>query len=98
MIGDVVFTTPIPPALKRAIPDAHLTYLVEPEAEPVVRGNPHLDAVIVAPRPKGLSRLTADLALALRLRRLGFDITIDLHGGPRSSLLAFGSGATERIG
>ena len=48
LIGDVVFTTPIPRALKRAFPAARITYLVEPAAAPVVSGNPHLDEVIVA--------------------------------------------------
>ena len=47
LIGDVVFTTPIPRALKRAFPDARLTYLVEAEAAPVVAGNPHIDELIV---------------------------------------------------
>ena len=37
-------------------PDAHLTYLVEPAAAPVVVDNPHLDEVIVAPRARGLAR------------------------------------------
>ena len=54
LIGDVVFTTPIPRALKRAFPDSHVAYLVEPQAAPVVAGNPHLDEVIVAPRPQGI--------------------------------------------
>ena len=37
LIGDVVLTTPLLRALKRTYPDAQLTYLVEPEAAPVVR-------------------------------------------------------------
>ena len=49
-IGDVVFTTPAIRALRRRFPDAHLTYIVEPAAAPVVAGNPHLNEVIVAPR------------------------------------------------
>ena len=36
LIGDVVFTTPAIGAIKRRFPDAHLTYLVEPAAAPVV--------------------------------------------------------------
>ena len=98
LIGDVVFTTPIPRALKRAFPGSHLTYLVEPAAEAVVRGNPHLDEVIVAPRPRGLARLGADLRLARRLRRARYDLVIDLHGGPRSAWLALATGAPKRIG
>jgi ADP-heptose:LPS heptosyltransferase len=98
LIGDVVFTTPIPRALKRAFPESHLTYLVEPPAAPIVRGNPHLDDVIVAPRPRGVARLVADLTLARRLRRARYDLVIDLHGGPRSGWLALATGAPERIG
>jgi lipopolysaccharide heptosyltransferase II len=98
LIGDVVFTTPIPRALKRAFPGARLTYLVEAAAAPVVAGNPHLDGIIVVGRPRGLARIVADVQLAVRLRRAAFDLVIDLHGGPRSSWLARATGAPERIG
>ena len=54
LIGDVVFTTPLLRALRRHYPDAHLTYVVEPAAAPVVRGNPHLNELIVAPKRRGL--------------------------------------------
>ena len=98
LIGDVVFTTPLLRALKRAFPDAHLTYLVEPQALAVVQGNPHLDQVIVAPRRTGLSRIVDDLRLARRLRRERYDLVLDLHGGPRSAWLAWLSRAPVRIG
>src|SRR4051794_33989934 len=98
LIGDVVFTTPAIRALRRTYPDAHLTYLVEPHAAPVVINNPHLDQVIVAPRQRGARRLLDDLSLARRLRRERFDVAIDLHGGPRSAWLTWASGARERIG
>jgi ADP-heptose:LPS heptosyltransferase len=98
LIGDVVFTTPLPRALKRAFPGAHVSYLVEDAAAPVVRGNPHLDEVMVVGRPRGLGRIAADLELAVRLRRRRFDVVLDLHGGPRSSWLALATGAPQRIG
>lgn len=98
LIGDVVLTTPIPRALKRVFPGARLTYLVEEAASPVVRGNPHLDEVIVVSKPSGLARIAADVALARRLRRARYDLVIDMHGGPRSSWLAWASGAPQRIG
>ncbi len=68
-IGDVVFTTPAIHALRQRFPDAHLSYLVEPAAAPVVAGNPHLDEVIVAPRaPRRRAGWLGDLALGRRLR------------------------------
>ena len=98
LIGDVVFTTPIPRALKRVFPDAHLTYLVEPAAAPVVTGNPSVDDVMIVPRRRGAQRIVDDMRLAWNLRRRRFDLVIDLHGGPRSSWLAFATGAPQRIG
>ena len=52
-IGDVAFTTPAIHALRTTFPEAHLTYIVEPAAAPVVARNPHLDNLIVAPRQRG---------------------------------------------
>jgi lipopolysaccharide heptosyltransferase II len=98
LIGDVVFTTPAIRALRRRYPDARLSYIVEPDAAPIVRGNPHLDEVIVAVSPRAPGRLRADLALIRQLRRAKFDMAIDFHGGPRSSLLTWASGAPTRIG
>lgn len=98
LIGDVVFTTPAIRALRRHYREARLTYLVEPEAEPVVRGNPHLDEVIVASSPRAKGRSVADVRLARALRARKFDLAIDFHGGPRSSWLTLASGARDRIG
>jgi lipopolysaccharide heptosyltransferase II len=97
-IGDVVFTTPAVAALRRQYPDAHLTYLVEPAAAPIVAGNPHLDEVMVTPRRGGIAGLLADISLGWRLRRAQYDLAIDFHGGPRASLLTLMSGAPRRIG
>jgi lipopolysaccharide heptosyltransferase II len=97
-IGDVVFTTPAVHALRQRFPDAHLSYLVEPAAAPIVIHNPHLNQVIVAPRARGVRGLLDDLALARRLRAERYDLAIDFHGGPRASLLTWLSGAPERVG
>jgi lipopolysaccharide heptosyltransferase II len=98
LIGDVAFTTPLLGALRRRYPEAHLAYVVEPAAEPVLRGNRHLNEIIVAPKRSGLARLRDDLLLARRLRRQRYDVAIDLHGGPRSAWLTWASGAPVRIG
>jgi ADP-heptose:LPS heptosyltransferase len=97
-IGDVVFTTPAIRALRRRFPSAHLAYLVEPPAAPVVQHNPHLNEVIVAPRLRVLRGVMADVALGRRLQAAHYDIAIDFHGGPRASLLTWLSGAPVRLG
>ena len=98
LIGDVVFTTPAVTALRRRHPHARITYLVEAPAEPVVRHHPAIDEIILVERPRGIARLRYDLHLARRLRAEKFDLVIDFHGGPRSALLAWATGAPERIG
>jgi len=94
----VVFTTPAVHALRRRFPAAHLAYIVEPAAAPVVINNPHLDDVIIAPGARGVRGLPGDLALGRRLRAARYDLAIDFHGGPRASLLTWLSGAPVRIG
>lgn len=98
LIGDVVFTTPAVRALRRARPDAHLTYVVEQAAAPVVSTLPELDRVITVAHTRGWRRLADDLRLARRLRAERFDLVLDFHGGPRSAWLARASGAPARVG
>jgi ADP-heptose:LPS heptosyltransferase len=98
VVGDVVFTTPVIRAVRRAMPDARLTYLVEPAASAVVAHNPHLDEVMVRAAPHGPARLLADWQLAAELRRRHFDVVADFHGGPRAGWLTLASGARRRIG
>jgi len=97
-IGDVVFTTPALRPLRQRFADAHLTYLVEPAAAAVVAHNPHINDVIVAPRRGGVRGALADGALIRRIRATRYDLAIDFHGGPRSSLIAWLSGAPVRVG
>jgi lipopolysaccharide heptosyltransferase II len=98
LIGDVVFTTPITHALRRQFPSAHLAYLVEPLAAPIVSGDPSLSEVIVVPHRRGWRRVVDDVRIARELRRRRFDVAIDLHGGPRSAWLAWASRAPVRVG
>lgn len=98
LIGDVAFTTPILRALRRRFPDAHIAYVVEPSAAPVIAGNPHVNELLVIPKRSGIARLRDDFAMAQRLRRGRFDIALDLHGGPRAGFLTWASRAPMRIG
>jgi lipopolysaccharide heptosyltransferase II len=98
LIGDVVFTTPVIGALRRRYPDAHLTYLVEHAAAPVVSSHPGLDVVRQVSHSRGWQRVRDDLALARELRAARFDVAIDLHGGPRSGWLTWASRAPVRVG
>src|SRR5688572_30938053 len=84
-IGDVIVTTPVSRALREALPDAYLAWVVEPRAKDVLAGNPYLDEVIVWDRPKGsLSpRVMAEIHGTLKPKR--FDWAIDCQGNLRSA-------------
>jgi ADP-heptose:LPS heptosyltransferase len=98
LIGDVVFTTPAIRALRRRFPGAHLTYLVEHGAAPVVSSNPHLSEIIAIPHRRGWQRVVDDMGLAKRLRGERYDVVIDFHGGPRSAWLTWVTRAPVRVG
>jgi predicted lipopolysaccharide heptosyltransferase III len=98
LIGDVIFTTPLIRELRRRYADAEIVYLVERGAAPIVRGNPHVNEVIVVDHTRGWRRVRDDLRLACTLRRARFDAAIDLHGGPRSAWLTWATRAPVRVG
>ncbi len=94
-IGDIILTTPAVSALKRAFPKAPLTFIVEKPFSRLVEGNPALERVIaIDPR---LS-IRGTLGLIRRIRREHYDAILDFHGGPRTSLWTFLSGAKVKVG
>jgi heptosyltransferase I len=97
-IGDVIVTTPVARALREALPDAHLAWVVEPRARDVLVGNPYLDELIVWDRPKGALSPANMWSLYQALRPHRFDVAIDFQGLLRSALAARLSGAGTTIG
>ncbi len=106
-IGDIVFASPLIAALRRAYPQAHLAWLAQPECEPLLRYHPDLDQVILWPRGEWQAlwreRRWRELggrvrAFRAELRRQRFDLVLDLQGLLKSGLLAWLSGARERVG
>ena len=44
-LGDLLLTTPVATALKKAIPDCHITYMIRPFLQDVIQNNPNIDAI-----------------------------------------------------
>ena len=106
-IGDIVFASPLIAALRRAYPQAHIAWLVQPECAPLLRHHPDLDQIITWPLAEWKAlwreRRWGDLwrrarALRTELRGQGFDWVIDLQGLLKSGLPAWLTGARVRIG
>lgn len=97
-IGDVVVTTPVSRALREALPEASLTWVVEARARGVLEGNPYLDELVSWDRPKGTLPIGSLLALGRELRTRSFDWAVDFQGNLRSALVARFAGARQVVG
>jgi heptosyltransferase-1 len=105
-IGDVAMASGILPALRSRWPNAHLAWLVEPAAAPLLAHNPRLDELIVWPRDEWARLWKARRVLTLlrrlvefrhRLRAARFDLVLDLQGLLKSAMWGWLSGAPRRI-
>ncbi|HEY2894563.1 MAG TPA: glycosyltransferase family 9 protein [Pirellulales bacterium] len=96
-IGDVLHGLPVLVALREALPDAYLAWVVEGRSSELLRNHSSLDEVISVPRG-WLKKPSAVWNLRRRLRAEGFDIAIDVQGLTKSAVAAWLSGAPRRIG
>lgn len=105
-VGDVVRTLPAASSLRRALPDAHLAWLVEPASASLLEGQPWIDEVLEFPRPALRQSLVGlrpgPLAsearrFVRRLRAARFDLVVDFHAILKSGVLARLSGAPRRV-
>ena len=107
-LGDVLHALPVARALRRALPGAHLTWVVEAREYAILRDHPDLDAVVPVDtrlwrrlvwRPSGAREVLSKVGrLRERIRRASFDVAIDLQGLLKSGLLTAYTGAPVRIG
>lgn len=95
-IGDVLLSVPAVKAVKQVFPEAEISYLLNDETAQMIEGLPYVNEVLRLNRGRGF---LSQLSLLVRLRRKGFDMTIDLSGGgDRGALWSFLTGARYRIG
>ncbi|HMG34493.1 MAG TPA: glycosyltransferase family 9 protein [Blastocatellia bacterium] len=102
-IGDVVHALPAVSLIRRELPNAEISWIVERRASDVLVGSPVIDDLIVIDsrswRAQPFSPATIEDYKSCR-RRLGtgFDVAIDFQGLLKSGIVASFSGATRRIG
>ncbi len=95
-IGDVLHALPVLCALRDALPQAHLAWMVEGRGADLLQGHPALDELI-AVRRRWLKSPRAVLDVWRRVHGR-FDITIDVQGLSKSAVAARLTGARQRIG
>ncbi|MBU2539059.1 MAG: glycosyltransferase family 9 protein [Proteobacteria bacterium] len=99
-IGDVVLTLPCVRALREAYPHARINVVAWDKASELLEDCPWLDQVIaVTKRSRSLwEELRFQVIFFRSLRRLQCDLAIDLRTGTRGAIMAFLSGASQRVG
>lgn len=107
-IGDVVHALPAVAAIKRTLPDARISWVVERRASAMLKGSPVIDDLIEIDtrawraallRGATIKEVRARLAHIRGLDAGGdTDIAIDFQGLIKSGLVAKATGAPRRIG
>jgi lipopolysaccharide heptosyltransferase II len=85
-IGDVLFSTPVVSALKKKFPGCYLGYICNRQSAPILENNPDIDRLFFFSRGdfKKIKKqsfwayLTALIKAFFELRRLKFDLVVDL--------------------
>src|SRR6202521_4343194 len=103
-IGDIVHTLPALAAMRRALPNAEISWVVERRAAEILRDNPLLDRLIEVDT-KALRRglvsgetLRAPRRQLRQLRASAFDLALDFQGLIKSASIARLSGARRVFG
>ena len=93
-LGDIVHALPSAASLRDAFPAARIDWAVESKWERLLVGNPDLSNVIVASR----SSMGGFASTFRGIRAAKYSCVIDFQALYKSALLAFATGAPERIG
>lgn len=105
-LGDVAMASGLIPAVRSVWPHAHIAWLSEPAAAPLLRANPRLDELLIWDRPAWRrlwkERQFAALWKAWRefrrqLRTGRYDLVIDAQGLLKSGLCAWWTRAPRRV-
>ena len=100
-IGDVIHALPVSYAIKETYPDAHITWVVEPPAKPLLENNPYIDEILVFEKKKfksvsGFFKNYGPFREQLCKRK--YDIALDLQGLGKSAAIVLSSGAKKCYG
>lgn len=99
-MGDIVHTLPAVALLREAQPRAEITWVINPELAPLLRGNPDVNHVHFLPGGYlgGLGAAQSLLRWLKKTREIRSDLVLDFQGLRRGAILAKISGAKEVCG
>lgn len=88
MIGDVVIATAVLRTMRKNFPGARITFVTGGAAGEILLNNPDIDDLMIYGSRSFSEMLTC----------VGYDLTINLDGGPESEMICFLSRARYRVG
>jgi heptosyltransferase-1 len=99
-LGDIVHTLPAVALIREAHPRAKITWVINPEFAPLLRGNSDVDHVHIFPRGdfQGLGAPGGFFSWLKQTKKIQPDIALDFQGLLRSAIIAKASGAKEVFG
>lgn len=95
--GDVILATPTLRMIRERYPHASISFLVDKQWAPLISSSPRVNEIILLMRKK-LWHPFYLLRLAKKLRREGFDISVDLQNSKWTHWIAFLAGIGQRYG
>ena len=96
-LGDIIHALPSLYVLRKAYPDARITWAVHPAFAGILPGKPWIDEVYLVDR-KRIKQLSYWKEIRKDLHAHHFDLVIDLQMIAKSGLISFLSGGKKKIG
>ena len=97
-IGDIILLTPTLRLLKEWRPDLRISVMIESRFRDLLEGNPAVEEILTPGEGSGVRKLLWRMALVRELRRRGFSLCVNLHGGPTSRFFLRWRAAPWRVG
>lgn len=105
-VGDVIFTTSVVWALKKAYPDSFIAYLCNYQVEPILKNNPHIDEILFYSRgdfkkikqKSPLTYIKKVVRAVWDLKNTRFDLAVDLSLVSQYSFILWIIGVKKRYG
>jgi len=97
-LGDVLFSTAVIRNIRRNFPGSFIACIVPSRCYPVLKGNPHLDEIIVFDEKDRHKGILKQLDFVRLLREKRFDVVFFLHRSFSRALICRLAGIPERIG
>lgn len=97
-LGDVLFSTATLRNIRRNYPDSFIACIIPGRCYPLLKGNPHLDEIIIFDEKERHKSTLAKLKFVQLLKAKKFDIVFLLHRSFTRALICRLAGIPERIG